>query len=85
MRLLNKEELTRRVNEEGLIEGTNNILEVEFDFEISGCVFPLVVDCYIVMDAEGQQEAIEFNMISETLLESETEMIYKILNKELSC
>lgn len=85
MNLLNKKELTRRIEDEGLIEGTNNILEVDFDFEISGAVFPLVVDCYIVIDAEGQQTSIDFNMISETLLDSETEEIYKLLKKELSC
>lgn len=85
MNLLNKEELTRRIEDEGLTEGTNNILEVDFDFEISGAVCPLVVDCYIVIDAEGQQTSIDFNMISETLLDSETEEIYKLLKKELSC
>ena len=83
MKLLNKEELKRRVDEEGLIEGTNNILEVDFDFEVSGIKFPLVVDCYIVIDEDGKQTSIEFNMISETLLDSETEEIYKVLEKEL--
>ena len=82
MKLLNKEELKTRAAFQGLFQGTNNILEVEFTFEISGMKFYFDVDCYVVCDEEGEVEAIEFNVVEENLLPHEEENIVKLLQRE---
>ena len=79
MKLVNKSRLKELAEAQGLFHGTNNILEVDFEFEVNGVKFILDVDCYIVCDEDSNVEAIEFNVVSETLLDHEENQIKCLL------
>lgn len=82
MKLLNKSRLQELAEAQGLFHGTNNILEVDFEFEVSGIKLFLDVDCYVVCDENSKVEAIEFNVVDENLLPHEEENIVKLLTFE---